>query len=93
MARLKPGTSQAQTASAIVANLPRNIAQRELNANTIADLLHWDAQAMNIIETKNSVGPGNIVFVEVVSSGLTEVFSGFGKIGNSAESVASDACE
>jgi RNA 3'-terminal phosphate cyclase len=48
---------------------------------------------MNIIETKNSVGPGNIVFVEVVSSGLTEVFSGFGKIGKSADSVASDASE
>jgi RNA 3'-terminal phosphate cyclase len=48
---------------------------------------------MNIIETKNSIGPGNIVFVEVVSTGLTEVLSGFGKIGKSAESVASDACE
>jgi RNA 3'-terminal phosphate cyclase (ATP) len=85
------GEITGKTASAIVANLPRNIAQRELN--TIADLLNWDAQAMNIIETTNSVGPGNIVFVEVVSSGLTEVFSGFGKIGKSAESVASDACE
>jgi RNA 3'-terminal phosphate cyclase (ATP) len=80
-----------KTASAIVANLPRNIAQRELN--TVADLLNWDSQSMNIIETKNSIGPGNIVFVEVVSTGLTEVFSGFGKIGKSAESVASDACE
>jgi RNA 3'-terminal phosphate cyclase (ATP) len=85
------GEITGKTASAIVANLPRNIAQRELN--TVADLLNWNAQSMNIIETKNSVGPGNIVFVEVVSSGLTEVFSGFGKIGKSAESVASDACE
>jgi RNA 3'-terminal phosphate cyclase (ATP) len=80
-----------KTASAIVANLPRNIAQRELK--TFADLLNWDAQSLKIIETKNSAGPGNIVFVEVVSSGLTEVFSGFGKIGKSAESVAGDACE
>ena len=95
--RLKPiqlvnrGEITGKTASAIVANLPRSIAQRELN--TVADLLNWDAQSMNIIETKNSIGPGNIVLVEVVSSGLTEVFSGFGKIGKSAESVASDACE
>ena len=85
------GEITGKTASAIVANLPRNIAQRELN--TVADLLNWDSQSMNIIETKNSIGPGNIVFVEVVSTGLTEVFSGFGKIGKSAESVASDACE
>ena len=85
------GEITGKTASAIVANLPRNIAQRELN--TVADLLNWDSQSMNVIETKNSIGPGNIVFVEVVSTGLTEVFSGFGKIGKSAESVASDACE
>jgi RNA 3'-terminal phosphate cyclase (ATP) len=89
--QLVRGEITGKTASAIVANLPRNIAQRELN--TVADLLNWDAQSMNIIETRNSVGPGNIVFVEVASSGLTEVFSGFGKIGKSAESVASDACE
>ena len=85
------GEITGKTASAIVANLPRNIAQRELK--TVADLLNWDAQSMKIIETKNSTGPGNIVFVEVVSSGLTELFCGFGKIGKSAESVAADVCE
>jgi len=85
------GEIKGKTASAIVANLPRNIAQREVN--TVADLLNWHSQSMNIIETKNSIGPGNIVFVEVVSTSLTEVFSGFGKMGKSAESVASDACE
>jgi RNA 3'-terminal phosphate cyclase (ATP) len=79
-----------KTAS-IVANLPRNIAQRELN--TVADLLNWDAQSMKIMETKNSVGPGNIVLVQVASAVLTEMFCGFGKIGKSAESVASDASE
>ena len=78
-------------ASAIVANLPRNIAQRELT--TVADLLNWDAASMTILETKNSVGPGNIVLVEIVGTVLTEIFCGFGKIGKSAESVASNACE
>ncbi len=43
---------------------------------------------MKIIETKNSTGPGNIVFVEVVRSSLTEVFGGNGKIGKNAERVA-----
>jgi RNA 3'-terminal phosphate cyclase (ATP) len=85
------GEITGRTASAIVANLPSNIAQRELK--TVADLLNWDAQSMKIVETKNSAGPGNIVFVEVVSSSLTEVFCGFGKIGKSAESVAAEACE
>jgi RNA 3'-terminal phosphate cyclase (ATP) len=85
------GDITGKTASAIVANLPRNIAQRELN--TVANLLNWDAQSMKIMETKNSVGPGNIVLVHVVSTMLTEMFCGFGKIGKSAESVASDASE
>ncbi len=36
---------------------------------------------MKIIETKNSTGPGNIVFVEVVRSSLTEVFGGTERLG------------
>jgi RNA 3'-terminal phosphate cyclase (ATP) len=85
------GEITGKTASAIVANLPRNIAHWELN--TVADMLNGDAQSMKIVETKNSVGPGNIVLVQVTSTVLTEMFCGFGKIGKSAESVASDACE
>jgi RNA 3'-terminal phosphate cyclase (ATP) len=77
-------------AVAIVANLPRGIAQREID--TIAKLLNWDAGQLEIMETKQSVGPGNIVLIEIgTSAGVTEVFCGFGRLGTAAERVATEA--
>ena len=77
-------------ATAIVANLPRAIAQRELD--TVARLLNWEKETMEIIEAKNSVGPGNIVLIDVATStGVAEQFCGFGRLAASAESVATEA--
>jgi RNA 3'-terminal phosphate cyclase (ATP) len=77
---------------AIVANLSRGIAQREMD--TVARLLNWDANFVEIVETKNSAGPGNIVLIELAtSSGMTELFCGFGRIEASAESVATAAAK
>ena len=77
-------------ATAIVANLSRAIAQRELD--TVARLLNWEKEPMEIVEAKNSVGPGNIVLIDVASStGVAEQFCGFGRLGASAESVATEA--
>ena len=84
------GEIQCRSAVAIVANLPRGIAQREID--TIRKLLNWDADSLEIVETKNSVGPGNIVLIELTSN-VTELFCGFGRIGRSAESVASEAAD
>jgi RNA 3'-terminal phosphate cyclase (ATP) len=86
---LERGEIERRSAVAIVANLPRNIAQREID--TIVKLLNWDAQSTQIVETRNSIGPGNIVQIELTSTNVTEVFCGFGRIGASAESVASEA--
>jgi len=83
------GEIEHRSAVAIVANLPRNIAQREVD--TVAKQLNWDTQSTQIFETKNSVGPGNIVLIELTSGNVTEMFCGFGRIGASAESVASEA--
>jgi RNA 3'-terminal phosphate cyclase (ATP) len=81
-----------RSATAIVANLSRAIAQREID--TVAKLLNWEPECMQIILTKDSVGPGNIVFIEVdTSAGLTEVFCGFGPVGASAESVAAEGAK
>lgn len=88
---LERGEIEHRSAVAIVANLPRNIAQRE--TDTVLKLLNWDAECTQIVETKNSVGPGNIVLIELASSNVTEVFCGFGRIGASAESVASEAAD
>jgi RNA 3'-terminal phosphate cyclase (ATP) len=77
-------------ATAIVANLSRAIAQRELD--TVARLLNWEKEPMEVVEAKNSVGPGNVVLIELASStGVAEQFCGFGRLGASAESVATEA--
>jgi len=88
---LDRGEIERGTAVSIVANLPRTIAQREVD--TVAKLLNWDAECTQILETRNSVGPGNIVLIELTTSKVTEVFCGFGRIGASAESVASEAAD
>lgn len=88
---LERGEIERRSAVTIVANLPRSIAQREID--TIVKLLNWDAQSTQIVETRNSIGPGNIVQIELTSTNVTEVFCGFGRIGASAESVASEAAE
>jgi RNA 3'-terminal phosphate cyclase (ATP) len=74
---------------AIVANLARSIAQRELD--TASHHLNWPADMLEILETKDSPGPGNVVMIEIGDSAFTEVFTGFGRLGASAEKVASEA--
>jgi RNA 3'-terminal phosphate cyclase (ATP) len=74
---------------AIVANLPRNIAQRELD--TASHQLNWPADVLEILETRDSPGPGNVVMVEAGSDDVAVVFTGFGRLGASAEKVASEA--
>ena len=88
---LERGEIECRSAVAIVANLPRSIAQREID--TIVKLLNWDAASTQIVETRNSIGPGNIVLVELACNNVTEAFCGFGRIGAGAESVASEAAD
>ena len=71
---------------AMVANLPRHIAERE--CRTIAKKTGWDEACFCIDEVRGSPGPGNVVLIELQSQHVTEVFTGFGKIGVKAEHVA-----
>ena len=66
------------------------IASRELKV--IARKLSLDDSYLNSIEVKKSVGPGNVVIISIESEQVTEIFTGFGKIGLKAERVASSAC-
>jgi len=50
---------------AVVANLPRHIAQREVE--TAAGMLTWAAETHVIQETRESAGPGNAIMVEIQS--------------------------
>lgn len=74
---------------AVVANLPRHIAQREVE--TVGKLLNWGPESSSVEESRNSAGPGNIVMIEIGSGEVTEIFSAFGQVGLSAEKVASMA--
>jgi RNA 3'-terminal phosphate cyclase (ATP) len=70
---------------ALVANLPRHIAERE--CRTIAGKTGWD-EGCFAVEEVHSRGPGNVVMIELESPNVTEVFTGFGQLGVKAEEVA-----
>jgi RNA 3'-terminal phosphate cyclase (ATP) len=72
---------------AVVANLSR-IAEREIEK--VAGMLSCSPECLFIEDTRNSPGPGNIVFVEIASDSVTEVFSSFGRLGVPAEKVGDE---
>ena len=75
----------------IVANLPDHIARRE--CETIAKKTSWDESCFAIENVNGSRGPGNVVIIELESSLVTEVITGFGKAGVKAEGVATQALQ
>ena len=75
-------------AKAIVANLPGQIAKREIET---VEHMFSGAIESRILETQQSTGPGNILMLEVESEGVTEIFTAFGQIGVTAENVARQA--
>ncbi len=83
------GEITSRRATAVVANLPRHIAQREVE--TAGKMLNWGPGAFSVQESRNSAGPGNIVMIEIGSSEVTEIFSAFGQVALAAEKVASMA--
>jgi RNA 3'-terminal phosphate cyclase (ATP) len=78
-----------RSARATVARLPRKIAERELKV--VRDRLDWGAECCAVLEDDTSRGPGNILCLEIASENVTEVFTGFGELGVSAEKVAEKA--
>lgn len=71
---------------AVVARLPRHIAQREIEV--VRRDLGIPADALSIEEIGSAPGPGNILTVSVESDAGIEVFSGAGRRGVPAEEVA-----
>ncbi|MBI4854721.1 MAG: RNA 3'-terminal phosphate cyclase [Acidobacteria bacterium] len=76
-------------ARALVASLPTEIADRELSF--IAQRMSWDKSCLHKEIINNSRGPGNVVFIELESENLTEIFTAFGERGVRAEAVADEA--
>ena len=85
------GDVKRRLARAMVSNLPRNIADRELK--TVRDRLSWDRSCLVADEVQGAPGPGNALLLELESEHVTEVFTGFGQRGVGAEKVAGDAID
>jgi RNA 3'-terminal phosphate cyclase (ATP) len=87
---LERGEIVSRSSTAIIANLSRSIGRREIE--TVTKLLNWESQSSELVQTRDSVGPGNVIYVEIgTSTGLTQLFCGFGRLGASAEAVAAEA--
>jgi RNA 3'-terminal phosphate cyclase (ATP) len=87
---LERGALRQRRARAMVAQLPRSIADRELAV--VRDRLGWtEGEIESTVIDRDVSGPGNVLLLEVESEHVTEVFSGFGEIGVRAEAVAERA--
>jgi RNA 3'-terminal phosphate cyclase (ATP) len=75
-------------ALAMVANLPRSIANRELDV--VKRELGWSREECRVAELAGR-GPGNALSLAVETETLTEVVTGFGEKGVLAEDVATRA--
>jgi RNA 3'-terminal phosphate cyclase (ATP) len=88
---LERGKPISQSARALVANLPRHIAERELQ--TVRRKMEWQQSQLHVEETSNSNGPGNLVMIEVEYEQVTEIFTSFGEKNIRAEVVAERAAK
>jgi RNA 3'-terminal phosphate cyclase (ATP) len=76
---------------ALVAALSGDIPKRELSI--VRERLNLERERCRVETVVNSVGPGNVLMIVIASESVSEVVTGFGEKGVSAEKVASDACD
>lgn len=86
---LERGKLVRRSVRAIVANLPAHIAERE--CKTIARKTNWDGKYFSSELANDSLGPGNVVMIELEFEHVTELFIAFGEQGKKAERVANEA--
>jgi RNA 3'-terminal phosphate cyclase (ATP) len=83
------GNVVARRVTAMLANLPKHIADRELRV--ALDGLNWNRECGSVVNVDGVPGPGNLVLIELESEHVTEIASGFGEVGVAAEAVADRA--
>ncbi len=83
---IERGKVLSQAACATISNLPIKIAHRELKV--VGKKLGWERDSLKGVEIENAHGPGNILTLEIQSKNITELFTGFGEKGVTAENVA-----
>jgi RNA 3'-terminal phosphate cyclase (ATP) len=80
------------SATALIAGLAPDIAEREIKAARKI-LTDWPETAFAVRDLPADQGPGNVLLLEAVYEHATEVVTGFGKLGVSAESLAKTAAQ
>ncbi|WP_224246382.1 RNA 3'-terminal phosphate cyclase [Hyalangium gracile] len=88
---LERGAVKRRMATALIAQLPFDVAKRELA--TVEQALKWKPYELRTEELKRSQGPGNVLWLEVESEHVSEVFTAFGERGVRAEEVAGRVAE
>ncbi|MCG3130753.1 MAG: RNA 3'-terminal phosphate cyclase [Phycisphaerae bacterium] len=88
---LERGALGSRLARATVSRLPVDIAERELRV--VSKRLGWRDAELQTHEERASPGPGNVLTLLLEHEHVTEVFTGFGEIGRTAETVAADATQ
>lgn len=76
----RSGAFNAGKVDALVAGIPFDIADRELKAAR-KGLADWHDEAFAPIHLPAETGPGNAIIIEAEFNHVTEVMSGFGKLG------------
>lgn len=85
------GTGPVQ-ATAIVAGIPFDVADRELKAARKV-LVEWPTESFVVRQLPADQGPGNALLIEAGFEHVTELMSGFGKLGVPAERLARTAAK
>jgi RNA 3'-terminal phosphate cyclase (ATP) len=78
-------------AEAYISGIPLHVASRELEI--VGKMLNWTGENLHIRGLSGEFGPGNALTLTLEHEGITEVFTGFGEKGVSAESVAKRAVD
>jgi RNA 3'-terminal phosphate cyclase (ATP) len=86
---LERGAQRSHYAECFLSGIAKHVADRELAV--IARRLNWTEEQLKIRGLSSELGPGNTLSLTLEYEHLTEVFTGFGEPGRSAESVAEQA--
>ena len=86
---LDRGARRAVSATALFTGLPFDIAERELKA--AREVLNWPESSFRPLQLPDALGPGNALLLEAEFERATEIVTGFGKLGTTAESLAKRA--
>jgi len=86
---LERGEIVERIATIRTAKLRRRVAARELEA--LRQALPWSEECFHIESIEDSVGPGNVILLEVATDTAREITSSYGRLGVPSDRVAKEA--